>query len=302
MNDKHRKYGFTMIELLTVVAIIAMLVGLLIPALNMVRNAAKQAKQRAQLTTIDSALMVWRNDQGDYPPSDLNQDRKYCGAQKLAEALLGWDLLGFHPNSAWRADGLDQNGGDLTYDPFKRRNLGFDSLRERKQPYLELGTTSAFRLGTDGTTPGLFSNPLPLEPKTYVICDIFGIRRISLGKGNTVTAGSPILYYRANTSSKTMDLSLDPSMVNQIYNAYDNLFLLALGKLTPDGKPSNDPVGHPLYGGGTGEYLYDPEYKIIDPKVLSASGRLWPHRPDSYILISAGLDGEYGTRDDIFNF
>jgi hypothetical protein len=30
--------------------------------------------------------------------------------------------------------------------------------------------------------------------------------------------------------------------------------------------------------------------------------RPWPHRPDSYLLISAGADGIYGTNDDIRNF
>jgi hypothetical protein len=38
---------------------------------------------------------------------------------------------------------------------------------------------------------------------------------------------------------------------------------------------------------------------IRDPKV---QGTPWPYRPDSYILISAGADGLYGTSDDICNF
>ena len=44
--------------------------------------------------------------------------------------------------------------------------------------------------------------------------------------------------------------------------------------------------------------------KLIDPKAKAASGGIinWPYRPDSYILISAGADGLYGTGDDITNF
>ena len=38
---------------------------------------------------------------------------------------------------------------------------------------------------------------------------------------------------------------------------------------------------------------------ITDPKVTAVD---WPYRPDSYILISAGVDGLYGTNDDICNF
>ena len=37
-----------------------------------------------------------------------------------------------------------------------------------------------------------------------------------------------------------------------------------------------------------------------NPNIHITGGR--PLRPNSYILISAGYDGEYGTRDDIFNF
>ena len=57
--------GFTIVELLTVLAIIAMLVGLLVPALNLVRNIAKETKQKAQLTTIGLALTAFKNDEGD---------------------------------------------------------------------------------------------------------------------------------------------------------------------------------------------------------------------------------------------
>ena len=81
---------------------------------------------------------------------------------------------------------------------------------------------------------------------------------------------------------------------NRIYNSFDNLALLKLNRMT-DGEP------HPL-GDGPGDYFYSDAYKIIDQKVLDATGRVWPHRPDSYILISAGIDGLYGTSDDICNF
>ena len=39
--------------------------------------------------------------------------------------------------------------------------------------------------------------------------------------------------------------------------------------------------------------------RIQDPKVTSAPTS---YRPDSFILISAGKDGIYGTADDITNF
>jgi len=286
MAVKSTKQGFTLVELLTVLAIIAMLVGLLLPALAAVRNMARETKQKAQFATIDVALTAFRNDQGYYPPSSQRDETGafYCGAQKLAEALLGWDLMGFHPQSAWRADGLDINGGELAYDPARIR--GDDSLYERRDLYLQLATTSAFRLGD------LFTVTAPLEPFPFVLCDVFGVKKITLGPGNTVSAGTPILYYRANTSNKKMNGL--PPFEDQIYNHLDNMPLIILGKL-PKPDPVNDP--HEL-GKSAGQRFYSIDYKIIDPKMTIP----WPYRPDSYILISAGADGEYGTNDDICNF
>jgi len=81
----------------------------------------------------------------------------------------------------------------------------------------------------------------------------------------------------------------------QIYNSLDNMALLSLRKL-----PDLDD-DHKLYEKSEIFYGVGEEYKIIDPKV-STDTLKWPYRPDSYILISAGADGEYGTSDDICNF
>jgi prepilin-type N-terminal cleavage/methylation domain-containing protein len=291
---ERKKTGLTMIELLVVLAIIALLVGLLLPALSVVRNVAKETKEKAQLSTIELALAAFKNDEGDYPPSNWvlppAPGSDYCGAQKLAEALLGWDLLGFHPNSAWRADGLDALGGPGSYDPAHARDINGDGIPdtfdERKGPYLELATANAFKL-VDLFRP----NPVGSLADTFVICDVFGAKKITMVKGiDSVTgqpitvnekAGTPILYYRANTSGK---------IINDVYRVSDNDALVSLGKMT-DGQP------HPL---GNTYNAYQPFYDYIrDPKITA---RPWPYRPDSYILISAGADGLYGTSDDIRNF
>jgi hypothetical protein len=60
-----------------------------------------------------------------------------------------------------------------------------------------------------------------------------------------------------------------------------------------------DVVQHPLFEPPVFDKFYNES--IMDPKV-STIRRAWPYRPDSYILISAGADGLYGTNDDICNF
>jgi len=289
------------VELLTTLAIIAMLVGLLVPALNLVRNIAKETKQKAQLTTIGMALTTFKNDDGDYPPSvwpDMTPPppprTDYCGAQKLAEALLGRDLLGFHPKSTWSAT-------DPAWypDPATTPPAVFEAnLDERKGRYLELATANAFRLGISGpgNRDGLFDNPAPLAPHTFVICDVFGVKKITIvqpgpaGKTDVFKAGTPILYYRANTSSKTIEPPAKP--FERIYNFLDNQALIGLKRLP-------DQIKDHRLGDTAGVFPFFYAEYIRDPKITA---RPWPYRHDSYILISAGLDGEYGTKDDIRNF
>jgi type II secretory pathway pseudopilin PulG len=280
---KRKRTGFTIVEILAALGIIALMVSLLIPALNVVRNKAKETKQRAQFMTIDLALAAFKNDYGDFPRSDWSiptgvpgVSSDYCGAQKLAEALVGWDLLGFHPKSDFRSNGRNDLG-EYIYDA--NNPTYFD---QRKGPYLELATASVFRLGNiSAFYPGLYNNTAPLAPNTFVLCDVFEAKKITFPNGKTVKAGAPILYYRANTSGKT---------IHEIYSALDNDALVNI-------KQQADAKIHPLADAG-GQYQYFYNY-ILDPKITA---RPWPYRPDSYILISAGADGLYGTGDDVCNF
>jgi prepilin-type N-terminal cleavage/methylation domain-containing protein len=324
MNNRN---AFTLIEILIVLAIIALLAGILLPSITMVRRQAKETAQKAQFAAIDMALDAFKQDYGDYPPSD-SQDgffslpAVYCGAQKLTEALLGWDLQGFHPQTAWRRDGFDASTGNTTYDPTRSR--GTATLYERRGPYLEVAKTNVFRLNIsnagandglyDTTKPSLvpfFTNNFNKALANFVICDVFGVKKISivttLPTGGTVTttkmAGSPILYYKANTANKLFGVQVWNS---SIYNFWDNQYILNLGIL-PDGYNAGPPETnyHRLRGVLMfGDTFYDSTYKIVDENIYSATNphQLWPHRPDTYILISAGADHEFGTKDDILNF
>ena len=309
-----RTSGMTVIEILVVIGIIALLAGLLLPAVHTVQKMAKETKQKAQFTSIELGLAAFKSDYGDYPPSSWQNPNipggraDYCGAQKLSEALLGWDLLGFHPDSGWRADGLDRSGGPTTYDPLKV-NPTAQTLDKRKGRYVELEHANAFRLGDSvaGLRDGLFpdtsngsGNPA-LEPRTYVLCDVFTVNeRKILENGSTllvpgvaakmVSPGTPILYYKANPASKVLDTG-DPE--TRIYNVRDNWPLISLRMLADALKPLRDRRQHPLEDAN---FFY--EY-IRDPRVQA---RPWPYRPDTYLLISAGADGIYGTNDDIRNF
>ncbi len=294
-KQSDKKTAFTIIELLTVMSIIVILIGLLVPSLNMVKRYAKEVKQRAQFHSIDSALELFRNEFDDYPDSKYLDDagKQYPGAVRLCEAMMGQDLLGFHPSSRFRSDGtVPPDTRNLYKETASWSATEWeDNFRSRKGPYLQLERANAYRL-KDIYGIGKTGD---LEEELFVLCDEYTrVKNKSTGKG----IGMPVLYYKANTSGTKHDPNSIPTPTDDkdwIYNYNDNDYLVGLGL------PENLPAA---WGGDPKHPMFDRKKKFYEEtwneKVEISTGR--PYRMDSYILMSAGFDGLYGTRDDIFNF
>ena len=278
--------GFTIVELLTVMSIIIILMGLLAPAMNRVRRYARKVNQKNQFHSIDVALELFRAEFDGYPDSGARDGSTpaggvpYCGAMKLAEAMMGQDLLGFHPASRFRADGMDGFGNQLYYCTPPPPPPP-DNVKARKDYYLPLENANAYKLKDLYSNPGPFA---PIQDRVVVLCDVY-TRGTNLTTGKRV--GMPILYYEANTSRTTHDETL-PNPAGNIYNYLDNNVLVGLGK------PWDPATPHTLFDNA--QKFYESTW---NEKVTSM---VRPYRADSFILISAGFDGEYGTPDDVFNF
>lgn len=268
-----KRAGYVPWVLLAVLTVILLLFAfVVVVSIRPVRSWTTYVRQNAQFATMYAAIEVFRNEYGSYPPSDANDPtgKPYCGAMKLAEALVGQDLQGFHSRSTFRRDGLEQN----TLTPLYPANPSEDNLKARRGPYMSVKYANPWRLADvygKGKT-GLFPED------AYVLCDIY-IRKRPGGE----ETGMPILYYRADRSASAHQ----PGDPNNIYDFMDNHALIALGVPDQPGK------AHPLI---------DPKQFYLNTQNDPLESSPQPRRPEDFILISAGRDGLYGTADDVCNF
>ncbi len=340
-----RRRAFTLIELLVVVAIIALLIGILLPSLGKARESAKRVKTQATMKEAGHGLAVFGTENEpdlkgqEYPPSTLDQDPTVSGeddmtygiggAQWLVRYLMGKDLKGyisprFVPKNPSAPVGGEQVGWYI--DP---NNPGDDPGYGRSGPYLtpdsvKLATTrslSAFQRYTNDFKEAYLDN--------YVFVDTFDM---------------PIAYYAAdsryadkpdaNIATSYKPPPADPNTgFAGIYNYGDNAPLTggcgcsALGFCqcfaVPDyvtGNRENDPEkywfpfdwkeappGTPPWTdptNGITSKRYSFPYFIMNKGAFDASNGkvVTPNRKDSFILVSPGKDGKFGTADDITNF
>jgi len=176
-----------------------------------------KVKQKAQFNSIGAAMELFSNENDGYPPSGAldGAGQPYCGAMKLSEAMMGRDLLGFHPDSVFRADGMDSTGKSPIY-PIPPTT---EDLKARLGTLLQFENANAYRL-LDIYGSG---NTGPFNEINFVLCDLY---TRDMGTGNKT--GMPILYYKADTSHTEHDVN-NPDNPENIYNYKDNHALVGLG-------------------------------------------------------------------------
>jgi len=90
--------GFTLIEIMVVVVILGILAGLIVPRLMGRTEQAKRTKARIQMESMETALKLYKLDNGSYPTTEQ-------GLQALVEAPAVGDLA-----KQWRKGGYLEKG------------------------------------------------------------------------------------------------------------------------------------------------------------------------------------------------
>jgi prepilin-type N-terminal cleavage/methylation domain-containing protein/prepilin-type processing-associated H-X9-DG protein len=97
MMNSRRRTGFTMIELMVVMSVIALIVALLAPAVHQAREAARQMQCRNNLKQIGLALAFYHDQAGSFPPALLNSGRyddfQFYSGQNRVLNTTGWTFL-----------------------------------------------------------------------------------------------------------------------------------------------------------------------------------------------------------------
>lgn len=315
MNRKTKRTAFTLIELLTVMAIITVLISILTPSLSGARDRARATAVRAQINAMDVGLESFKTDEGDYVPSnpvffandtvnpepemadwevgDLTQPLQ--GAHLLVDAMVGRDFLGYDPKAPTAAAS--------TYNRW-------DADNDRRAPYIP---TDGVDITSENQPPedsfGVHLNPSPALPTIDGrTCPVFRDK-----------FGWPILYYRAdrkaNQNTPIVSTAAGLNVGDGVYDGYDNFEFTShtdggtgAHKIAFDEADTWMAVQAPDYGpsldddSNFAEFIRSfraTTYDALDSTLITHPR---PVRSDRSIILSAGKDGIYGTLDDVANF
>ena len=290
--------GFTLVELLTVVAIISLLISILLPSLSRARDQARRARVRAMLYGIDSALEMFYGDFNRYPNSTAGVDPItdsdiLSGAHWLARALVGHDYEGVDTDGRMMRPGANPELTSASLENASRVGVYMEGPMFARDD-----DDSKFYYGGDSCDYVPTGRPVVYD-------EMFG---------------SPVLYYRANTRARypfadSSGAAPDTGGPGR-YSLQDNFRITGGGSaLGWDFAAAGRQ--HPFGTFGSSGY----DWRDIDTvcgdedgvagsftdmlhseTAHEAADRVRAQNAERFILITAGRDGVFGTADDIANF
>ena len=272
VGDTHRT-GFTLVEMLVVIAIIAMLAGLVTGAAVMARIYAKRAVLTMEIKQLDMACQMYKEKFGEYPPdfSDVTAPGQAIIMRHLAKAFPRYQAgftQGGGPTNDWTGFRADVLAGTSS-------KIDINNLTPASALTFWLGGVPTWNGATLSGFTGFSANPLnPFENSTTTSSRLNKFYDFALTQ--TLSFSNQLMYYPAGVTSPA------PSATNPyVYFRAENSFY------TVDGTQSGTMK---VYASGGTNYVVP----AADSRISTTSPYTWVN-PQSFQIFCAGLDATYAA-------
>jgi len=264
LSAQPTRKAFTLVELLVVIGILSILAALVTPAVFQARVSARNAAIKAEIDMLHVAIMNYKNEYGSFPPC---VDTRYDGIAPPNTAIA--------PNT-----NLYQSAGEAA--------MHLSRLFPRCNAVAQLNwTPSPFSPSTLTRTADddIWLNYLyaPASPPTGA--------DLHLNPHNAIGA-----WLGGFTASPVSPLT--PEAARKKLYDFDRARLTAGGLYAPSGKPKSPYIY--IDNSKYSTFLAGTSVSVNLGAIRRTSSEFF--NPDTFQILSAGLDEQWGTEDDLSNF
>src|ERR1017187_4435475 len=159
------KRAFTLIELLTVIAIIGVLIALLFPAIKSALGKAEAAKAQTSIAGLATAYKAYYTEYGKWPATITDPNGIICTTNYMVALLRGEDKNGADPlasptvtynGNPRKIRFLEMKNADLVIDPVNNVTNYVDPWKNQYEVIFDIGYSD------------LATNPFSVPPATFV--------------------------------------------------------------------------------------------------------------------------------------
>lgn len=264
---KGHRYGFTLVELLVTITIIGILMAIAVPTAYSAYIRVKKGAMKLEVTNISSAIELYKQKYGDYPPDGSNWSLVERHIRKAFPRAVATELTvlqaacgqtGSTPGSMNRAEALVFFLGGFSVDPQH-------PFTGPGGPFVLVGGSPVYNTDRQNALYDFGSTlQLGIVDETVFGMTVMGtaeppdIMPVSVLKGLT----TPTAYFDGRTYVFT-----DPSL-GPIFNSYENS------------------SSSPMYFGTARPYL--------SPVTSTTGGGYKYQNEKTFQIVSAGLDNRFG--------